>query len=133
MHTYFLEPLFNGPSVRDSGWCSEKCAHNPTQELLPPATGSKGSKGRSLQNNPLCFCCVEQRLPIVEAVLVIGVFKDPGVEIEEVTGNENPETGVAVGVNPVDVNVSKLRLGTMLDGVSIEIPCSDNLLFCCVS
>ena len=66
-------------------------------------------------------------------MLVIGVFKDPGVEIEEVTGNENPETGVAVGVNPVDVNVSKLRLGTMLDGVSIEIPCSDNLLLCRVS
>ena len=81
----------------------------------------------------LCFCWVEQRLPIVDAVLVIGVFKDPGVEIEEVTGNENPETGVAVGVNPVDVNVSKLRLGTMLDGVSIEIPCSDNLLLCRVS
>ena len=81
----------------------------------------------------LDLCCVEQRLPRVDAVLVIGVFKDPGVEIEEVTGNENPETGVAVGVNPVDVNVSKLRLGMMLDGVSIEIPCSDNLVVCCVS
>merc|ERR1712043_63140 len=58
------------------------------------------------------LCSVEQRLPIVEAVLVIGVFNVPGVEIEEVTGNANPETGVAVGVKPVDVNVSKLRLGT---------------------
>ena len=42
--THILEPLFNGPSVRDSGWCSEKCAHNPTQELLPPAKAAKAAK-----------------------------------------------------------------------------------------
>jgi hypothetical protein len=66
----------------------------------------------------------------VGAVLVIGVFNDPGVE-REVIGNENPETGVAVGVRPVEVNVSKFMLGTMLEGVSMEIPCSDNLVLCC--
>ena len=64
-------------------------------------------------------------------MLVIGVFSVPGVEAE-VTGNENPVTGVAVGVRPVDVKESKLRLGTMLEGVSMAMPCSDNLsLFCC--
>jgi hypothetical protein len=75
------------------------------------------------------LCWVEQRLPIL-AVLVIGVFSVPGVEVE-VTGKWNPETGVAVGVRPVDVNVSKLRHGIILEGVSMEIPCSDNLLLCC--
>ena len=64
------------------------------------------------------------------AVFVIGVFNVPGVETE-VIGNENPETGVAVGVRPVEVKVSKFILGTMLEGVSMEIPCSDNLLLCC--
>ena len=34
----FLQPLFTtGPSVSDSGCCSEDCAHNPAQELLPRA------------------------------------------------------------------------------------------------
>jgi hypothetical protein len=47
-------------------------------------------------------------------VLVIGVFSVPGVEAE-VTGKENLVKGVDVVVRPVEVKVSKLRLGTMLE------------------
>ena len=63
-------------------------------------------------------------------VVVIGVFRVPGVDAE-VRGKENPVTGVAVGVIPVEVKVSKLRLGMTLEGVSIDTPCPDILLFCC--
>jgi hypothetical protein len=62
--------------------------------------------------------------------VVIGVFNVPGVDAE-VIGKEKPDTGVAVGVKPVEAYVSKLKLGIILDGVSMVIPCSDVLLCCC--
>ena len=39
VHNYkrFSSWVFNGPSVSDSGCCSENCAHNSPQELLPLA------------------------------------------------------------------------------------------------